>query len=73
MCCHLQSRYLLYESTADRLQGVLRPGVEPVYCCTVHQSWKLTRTGPQSEPDWGETQHDLKDKKRGGRHIFLNL
>lgn len=70
MCCHLQSRYLLYESRADRLQGELRPGVEPVYGCAIHQSRKLACTCSQCEPDWGETQDDLEDKEGGGRHIL---
>ncbi len=69
MCCHLQSRYLLYESRADRLQGELRPGVEPVYGRAIHQSRKLTRTCPQREADWGETQDDLEDKEGD---IFCN-
>lgn len=67
MCCHLQSRYFLYESGADRLQSELRPGVEPVYGCTIHQSRKLPCTCPQCEPDWGETQDDLVDKEDGRR------
>lgn len=66
MGSHLQSRYLLYESGADRLQGDLRPGVEPVYGCTVHQSWKLPCTCPQSEANWGETQDYLEAEEEGG-------
>lgn len=57
---HLQSRNLLYESSADRLQGVLRPGVEPVDSCAVHQSGKLPCTSSQCEPNWRETQDNLQ-------------
>lgn len=57
---HLQSRNLFYESSADGLQGVLRPGVEPVDRRAVHQSRKLPCTCSQCEPNWRETQDNLQ-------------
>lgn len=71
--CHLQSRNLLYESRANRLQGVLRPGVEPVYSRAVHQSGKLPRTRSQGEPDWRETQDNLQGRVGVSRRLLRSI
>ena len=62
---HLNAFRVLQEVEADGLQGLLRPLVEPVDGCAVHDGGELPAADPQLGPHRGEAESHLRRQKDG--------
>ena len=62
---HLNAFRILQEAEADGLQGLLRPLVEPVNGCAVHDGGEPPAADPQLGPHRGEAESHLRRQKGG--------
>lgn len=62
---HLNAFHVLQEVEADGLQGLLRPLVEPVNGCAVHDGGEPPAADPQLGPHRGEAESHLRRQKGG--------
>ena len=62
---HLNVLRVLQEAEADGLQGLLRPLMEPVDGCAVHDGGELPAADSQLGPHRGETESHLRRQKGG--------
>lgn len=60
----------LQEAQADWLQSFLRPLMEPVNGCTVHNGWELPATNSQFVPHWRKAKCHLRKVEQAMRKIM---